>query len=110
MTKRLRPMRERKLAILLNALVGVELSHAERRMVEWLASWDYQTVTNVAAVVARVRRLREGTPAGSHASQTSLRGTDEMRDRAVTDQPPGFQCPGLWYGHVLAGGTAGCHR
>jgi len=38
MTKRLRPMRERKLAILLNALAGVELSHAKRRLVEWLAS------------------------------------------------------------------------
>lgn len=73
MTERVRKMQARKLAILLNALEGVELSDAERRTVEWLATWDHETVTNVAAVIARARLLREWTNSGSRASRISLR-------------------------------------
>lgn len=73
MTERLRKMQASKLATLLHALDGVELSDDERRTIEWLATWDHETVTNVAAVITRARLLREGTHSGSSASRTSLR-------------------------------------
>ncbi|MBV8992275.1 MAG: hypothetical protein JO287_00905 [Pseudonocardiales bacterium] len=73
MTERIRNMQARKLVILLDALEGVQLSDAERRTVEWLARWDHETVTNIAAVIARARLLREGMQSGSCASRISLR-------------------------------------
>jgi hypothetical protein len=68
MTERVRKMQAHKLAILLDALEGVELSDAELRTVEWLATWDHETVTNVSAVITRARLLREGMHSGSCAS------------------------------------------
>ena len=73
MTERIRNMQARQLVILLDALAGVQLSDAERRTIEWLATWDHETVTNVAAVIARARLLREGMQSGSCASRISLR-------------------------------------
>ena len=73
MTERVLNMQARKLVILLDALEGVELSDAERRTVEWLATWDHETVTNVAAMIARARLLREGMQSRSCASRISLR-------------------------------------
>ena len=63
MAEQVRKMQARKLVILLDALKGVELSDAERRTVEWLATWDHETVTNVVAVITRARLLREGMQA-----------------------------------------------
>jgi hypothetical protein len=55
MTSRFQRMQERHVALLLDALEGVELTDAERRTLEWLAGWDDQTVSNIAAMITRAR-------------------------------------------------------
>jgi hypothetical protein len=49
---------QRNLSSLLDALNGVELTEAERRTIEWLATWDPETVANVAAVITKARLAR----------------------------------------------------
>ncbi len=55
MTDRFQKTQARQLAILLDALDGVELTDAERSTLEWLASWEPHTVTNIAALITRAR-------------------------------------------------------
>jgi hypothetical protein len=53
MADQFQQMQAQHLAILLDALEGVELSDAERRTLEWLAGSEHETVTNIAAVITR---------------------------------------------------------
>lgn len=43
-------VRAAQLAVLLDALRGVEISASERRTLEWLAGWETHTVENLAAL------------------------------------------------------------
>jgi hypothetical protein len=49
-----------RLAVLLDALDGVPLSDGERASLTWLAGFEAHTVENIAAVITRARRTREG--------------------------------------------------
>ena len=49
-----------RLAVLLDALDGVPLSDGERASLAWLAGFEAHTVENIAAVITRARRTREG--------------------------------------------------
>ena len=59
MTGGFQQMQAQHLAILLDALEGVDLSDAERRTLEWLAGSEHETVANIAAVITRARLLRQ---------------------------------------------------
>ncbi|MGH3800872.1 MAG: hypothetical protein ACRDTD_12175 [Pseudonocardiaceae bacterium] len=48
------------LAVLLDALDGVVISDGERAFLAWLAGFEACTVANIAAVIIRARRTREG--------------------------------------------------
>ena len=57
MTSRFQERKQRHLTLLLDALDGVEVTAAERRTLEWLAGWEDETVTNMAAMIAKARLI-----------------------------------------------------
>jgi hypothetical protein len=46
-----------QLAVLLDALAGVELGAWDESILEWLAGWDWPTVATVASLIKRARRV-----------------------------------------------------
>jgi hypothetical protein len=57
MASRFQQREQRHLALLLDALEGVELTAAERRTLEWIAGRDDETVNNVTAMITRARLI-----------------------------------------------------
>jgi hypothetical protein len=57
MASRFQQREQRHLALMLDALDGLELTAAERRTLEWLAGRDDETVNNVAAMITRARLI-----------------------------------------------------
>ena len=57
MTSRCQERKQRHLRLLLDALDGVEVTAAERRTLEWLAGWEDETVTNMAATITKARLI-----------------------------------------------------
>jgi hypothetical protein len=46
-----------QLAVLLDALDGMMISNSEHASLTWLAGFETHTVENIAAVIARARRI-----------------------------------------------------
>lgn len=44
-----------RLATLLDALQGVQISAAERRTLEWLTGWETDTIENLAGLFTKAR-------------------------------------------------------
>jgi hypothetical protein len=44
-----------RVAVLLDALHGVELTNRDRRIIDWLATWEPDTVETIASLFERVR-------------------------------------------------------
>ena len=57
MASRFQERKQRHLRLLLDALDGVEVTAAERRTLEWLAGWEDETVTNMAAMITKARLI-----------------------------------------------------
>lgn len=57
MASRFQQREQRHLALLLDALDGVELTATERRTLEWIAGRDDETVDNVTAMITRARLI-----------------------------------------------------
>jgi hypothetical protein len=57
MASRFQQREQRHLALMLDALDGLELTAAERRTLEWLAGRDDETVNNVAAMITKARLM-----------------------------------------------------
>ena len=57
MASRFQQREQRHLALLLDALDGVELTATERRTLEWIAGRDDETVNNVTAMITRARLI-----------------------------------------------------
>lgn len=57
MTSRFQERKQRHLRLLLDALDGVQVTAAERRTLEWLAGWEDETVTNMAAMITKARLI-----------------------------------------------------
>lgn len=54
-------VQDERVAALLEPLAGVELGHYDRRILDWLAGWDVETVGTVASLLHRARQAG-GTP------------------------------------------------
>jgi hypothetical protein len=48
-------LRADRVAVLLDALHGVELSTRDRRIIDWLATWEPDTVETIASLFERIR-------------------------------------------------------
>lgn len=57
MASRFQQRQQRHLALLLDALDGVELTATERRTLEWIAGRDDETVNNVTTMITRARLI-----------------------------------------------------
>jgi hypothetical protein len=52
-----------RVAVLLDALNGVELSTRDRRIIDWLATWEPGTVETITRLF---ERIRAAGPSGGH--------------------------------------------
>lgn len=45
-----------RLALLLDALIGVEITEPELRTLTWLSGWEQHTITNLVSLIGKARK------------------------------------------------------
>ena len=52
--------KQRKRAILEDAIHGIELDADEKKVIEWLLNWELETVASVASIIKKARDYKCG--------------------------------------------------